>query len=50
MTRLANRTSRRHEEARAHNTFNPAAAFHTLSMQLAALFFQALTLAFRFPA
>jgi len=51
MTRLANRTSRRHDEARAHNKFNQAAAFHTTSVQLtqqAALFFHPPALAFRF--
>jgi hypothetical protein len=44
MTRLANRTSRRHDKAHALNTFNRAAAFHTMSAQLAqlaALFFDA---------
>jgi hypothetical protein len=49
---LANRTSRRHDEARALNTFNRAAAFHTMSAQLpqqAALFFDA-PVAFRFLA
>jgi len=57
MTRLANRTSRRHDEARAHNTFNWAAAFHTTSVELAQqaalffdLFFDAQALAFRFLA
>jgi hypothetical protein len=35
MTRLANRTSRCHDEARAHNGFNGAAAFDTMSAQLA---------------
>jgi hypothetical protein len=52
MTRLANRTPRRHDEARAHNTFNRATAFHTMSAQLpqqAALFFDA-PVAFRFLA
>jgi hypothetical protein len=47
MTRLANRTSRRHDEACARNRFNRAAAFHTMSAQLAALFFH---LAFHFLA
>ena len=56
MTRLANRTSRRHDEAFARNTFNRAAAFHTMSAQLAelalltALFFHAPALAFGFLA
>jgi hypothetical protein len=56
MTRLANRTSRRHDEACARNTFNRAAAFHTMSAQLAqlallaALFFHAPALAYRFVA
>jgi hypothetical protein len=58
MTRLANRTSRRHDESRALNAFNRAAAFHTMSAQLAqlaALFFNApafhaLALAFSFLA
>ena len=53
MTHLANRTSRRHDEARAHNKFNRTAAFHTTSVQLAqlaALFFDAQTHAFRFLA
>jgi hypothetical protein len=51
MTRLANRTSRRHNEARALNRFDRAAAFQTISAQLAhqaALFFDALALGFRF--
>jgi hypothetical protein len=51
MTPLANRTSRRHDEVRAHNTFNRAAAFHATSVQqaqLAALFFHGL--GFRFLA
>jgi hypothetical protein len=50
VTSLADRTSGRHDEARALNTFNRAAAFHTMSAQLAqlaALFFH---LAFRFLA
>jgi hypothetical protein len=53
MTRLANRTSRRHDEAPAHNTLNRAATFYTMSAQLAqlaALFFHAPALAFRFLA
>ena len=57
MTRLATKPSRRHDEARAHNKFNRAAAFHTMSAQppqLAALFFNLLfsaqALAFRFLA
>jgi hypothetical protein len=53
MTRLAKRTSRRHDETRARNTFNRAAAFHTMSAQLAqlaALLFDAPALAFRFLA
>jgi hypothetical protein len=56
MTSLANRTSRRHDEARALNRFNRAAAFYTMSVQqaqlalLAALFFHAPALAFRFLA
>jgi hypothetical protein len=53
MTRLANRTSRRHDEARTHNKLNRAAAFHTISTQLAqlaALFCYAPVLAFHFLA
>jgi hypothetical protein len=53
MTRLANKTSRRHDEARARNTFNRAAAFHTMCAQLAQpalLFFHTPTLAFFFLA
>jgi hypothetical protein len=51
MTRLANRTSRRHDEACARNTLNRAAAFHAMSAQLAQLallLFHAPALAFRF--
>jgi hypothetical protein len=54
MTRLAKRTSCRHDEGRALNTFNRAATFHTPSAQLAqltALFFNAPEqLPFRFLA
>jgi hypothetical protein len=52
MTRLANRTSRRHDEACSRNRLNRAATFHTMSAQLAqqaALFFDA-PVAFRFLA
>jgi hypothetical protein len=51
MTCLANRTSSRHDKARAHNTFNRATAFHTMSAQVAQvaqLFFYAPVLALRF--
>jgi hypothetical protein len=50
MTRLANKTSRRDDEARSRNMFNRAAAFHTMSAQLALLFFHAPALAFLFLA
>jgi hypothetical protein len=57
MTHLANRTSRRHDEARAYNKFNRATAFYTTSVELAQqaalffdLFFDAQALAFRFLA
>jgi hypothetical protein len=51
MTRLANRTSRRHDESRALNAFDRAAAFHTMSAQLPQLnapAFHALALALAF--
>jgi hypothetical protein len=50
MTRLANRTSRRHDEACARDTFNRAAAFHAISAQLAELALLAALLFFRAPA
>jgi hypothetical protein len=47
MKGLANRTSRHHDEASARNTLNRETAFHTISAQLAQLFFHTAAFAFR---